>query len=90
MRKIFFLLFCLITITSLAQKQKSAIDKSFASLDTAFARVLKDWHTAGFAVAVVVKDKVVYVKGFGYKDYESKIPVTPNIMRIEESPPISN
>ena len=80
MRKIFMLLFSLITLTSFAQKQKTGIDKRFANLDTAFARVLKDWHAAGFAVAVVVKDKVVYAKGFGYKDYENKIPVTPNTL----------
>ncbi len=70
MRKIFFLSFCLISITSFSQKQKLTVDKRFTGLDTAFARVLKDWHAAGFAVAVVVKDKVVYAKGFGYKDYE--------------------
>ena len=74
------LAFCLISITSFSQKQKLTVDKRFAGLDTAFARVLKDWHAAGFAVAVVVKDKVVYAKGFGYKDYERKIPVTPNTL----------
>lgn len=78
MRKIFFALFTIITITTLAQKPTP--DKRFAGFDTAFARVLKDWHTAGFAVAVVVKDKVVYAKGFGYKNYESKIPVTENTL----------
>ena len=80
MKKFFFLAFCITANTSFAQKQKSTVDKRFAGLDTAFARVLKDWHAAGFAVAVVVKDKVVYAKGFGYKDYERKIPVTPNTL----------
>jgi CubicO group peptidase (beta-lactamase class C family) len=80
MRKFLSLLFCLSTITSVAQKHKSTVDKRFTGLDTAFARVLKDWHAAGFAVAVVVKDKVVYAKGFGYKDYEGKVPVTPNTL----------
>ncbi|MFI5186205.1 MAG: serine hydrolase [Chitinophagales bacterium] len=80
MRKIFSLLFCVITITSFSQNQKSTVNKNFAGLDTAFARVLKDWHTAGFAVAVVVKNKVVYAKGFGYRDYETKIPVTTNTL----------
>lgn len=56
--------------------QQSVPDARFAGLDTAFARVLKDWKCAGFAVAVVEKDKVVYAKGFGYADVEHKIPVT--------------
>src|SRR5215831_19024971 len=80
MRKITALLLCLIVITSFAQKEKSTEDKRFAGLDTAFARVLKDWHAAGFAVVVVEKDKVVYEQGFGYKDYENKVPVTTNTL----------
>jgi len=80
MRKIFTLLLISTALFSFAQKQKSSDDKRFAGLDTAFARVLKDWHAAGFAVAVVEKDKVVYAKGFGYRDYENKIPVTPNTL----------
>lgn len=74
------LLFCIITLNAFSQKHKSTTDKTFTGLDTAFARVLKDWHAAGFAVAVVVKDKVVFAKGFGYKDYENKVPVTPNTL----------
>ncbi len=80
MRKLFFLLFLLASIPTFAQRHKSSADKRFAGLDTAFARVLKDWHAAGFAVAIVEKDKVVYAKGFGYRDYEDKIPVTPNTL----------
>ncbi len=52
--------------------QSSKNDIQWKNLDTAFARVLRDWHAAGFSVAVVVKDKVVYSRGFGYKDYENK------------------
>ncbi len=77
MRNTTALLFCFLSISSLAQKKKTTKDR-FAGLDTAFARVLKDWKAAGFAVAVVEKDKVVYAKGFGYKDWEAKIPVTAN------------
>ena len=81
MKRIITVLLCTICIGTFAQKQnKSTEDKRFAGFDTAFARVLKDWHAAGFAVAVVEKNKVVYSKGFGYKDYENKIPVTPNTL----------
>ena len=64
-----------ISISQKKTKQTIPEDR-FAGLDTAFERVLKDWHAAGFAVAVVEKDKVVYAKGFGYRDIEMKIPVT--------------
>jgi CubicO group peptidase (beta-lactamase class C family) len=69
----------LISATLLAQKTHHGTDP-FAGLDTAFARALKDWHAAGFAVAVVDKQKVIYTKGFGYKDFEKKIPVTPHTL----------
>src|SRR5690606_35074694 len=42
--------------------------------------ILETWKGAGFAVAVVEKDKIIYSKGFGYRDYENKIPVTPNTL----------
>ena len=67
-------------LTSSAQRKAKQAPDRFAGLDTAFERVLKDWHAAGFAVAVVEKDKIIYAKGFGYRDLENKIPVTPNTL----------
>lgn len=60
--------------------RKSTVDRRLEGLDTALNRLLGDWHAAGFAVAVVEKDKIVYSKGFGYRDYENKKPVTPNTL----------
>ena len=80
MRLLLAWVLCLSTEMALAQKQKDGTDSRFAGLDTGFARVLKDWHAAGFAVAVIEKNKVIYQKGFGYKDVESKAPVTPSTL----------
>ncbi|MEN9686690.1 MAG: hypothetical protein RLZZ28_2476 [Bacteroidota bacterium] len=83
MKKLFatigLLLFVAFSFAQKKAKPAIAADR-FAGLDTAFERVLKDWHAAGFAVAVVEKDKVVYAKGFGYRDYEKKLPVTTNTL----------
>ena len=49
-------------------------------MDTAFQRVLKDRNAVGFAVAVVSKDKIIYSKGFGYRDNKKKLPVTSNTL----------
>ncbi len=80
MKTIAAIICCMLTLTCFAQKQKAAINHRFAGLDTAFARVLKDRKAAGFAIAVVEKDKVIYSKGFGYKDWETKTPVTDNTL----------
>ncbi len=36
------------------------------------------FHVPGAAIAVIKNDKVVYAKGFGFKDVENKLPVTPD------------
>ncbi len=77
MKHIFNFLLCLLALNSFAQKGAKAKDR-FAGIDTAISRILKDWKAAGFAVAVVEKNKIVYAKGFGYKDWEARLPVTTN------------
>lgn len=73
-----FMLLC--AVFAHAQKNKLQSDKRFSGLDTALEKLLKDWNAVGFAVAVVEKNKIVYSKGFGYRDYEDRKPVTPNTL----------
>lgn len=77
MRKLFFFLFA---ITLLQTTQAQTTDKRLAGLDTFINRILKEWHAAGVTIAVVEKNKVLLAKGYGYKDYESKVPVTENTL----------
>jgi CubicO group peptidase (beta-lactamase class C family) len=78
--KIITLLLCATSLQAVAQQSPVTDDPRFKGLDTAFQRVLKTWHAAGFAVAVVEKNKVVYAKGFGYRNITQKLPVTPNTL----------
>lgn len=80
MKKLIIILFFLTSLPVLAQKQGKVVsnDTRLKGLDTAFQHVLKTWHAAGFAVAVVEKNKIIYAKGFGYRNVERKLPVTPN------------
>jgi len=73
-----FLLFMLLCTIGIAQKK----DKTdpFTGLDQQIDKILKDWKAAGAAVAVVEKDKVIYLKGYGYKNYQNKEAVTPNTL----------
>jgi len=45
-------------------------------LDSFMARAMSDWHVMGAAVAIVKKDSVLLAKGYGYRDYSAKLPVT--------------
>ena len=81
MKKILLLLAMLLVLMQAeAQKAKEKPDQRFAGLDAQLQALLGDWRAAGFAVAVVEKDKIVYTRGFGYKDYAAKTPVTPNTL----------
>ena len=48
--------------------------------DSFVNQALKDWKVPGVAVAVVQGDKVILAKGYGYRDLEKHLPVTPNTL----------
>ena len=55
---------------------QTSVDPRLKGLDTFVNKVLKDWHSAGVSIAVVEKNKIIFTGGFGYRDYEKKLPVT--------------
>lgn len=73
------LLFLFIQSSGKTQKNKPSEDK-FSFIEKELNKVLTSQLGAGFAVAIVEKNKIVFAKGFGYRDYENKIPVTPQTL----------
>jgi CubicO group peptidase (beta-lactamase class C family) len=59
-----------------ARAQEPDISKKLDGFDSYMAQVLKDWNTPGIGVGIVVNDKLVFAKGYGYRDYEKKLPFT--------------
>lgn len=57
--------------------QDKAYEKLLKDLDVLVPAQMKEWNVAGVAIGVVHKDKLVYAKGFGFRDMEKKLPVTP-------------
>ncbi|WP_289055972.1 serine hydrolase [Carboxylicivirga marina] len=70
---LFFLALCTVA-------QEININKSLEGFDNFMSEVLMDWNEPGAGVAIVYKDKVVFKKGFGYRDYGKKLPVTENTL----------
>ncbi len=60
-----------------AQAQDAEIAGKLEGFDDYMAKVLKDWNGPGIGVGIVVGDKLVFAKGYGYRDYEKKLPFTP-------------
>ncbi|NMN36129.1 serine hydrolase [Pedobacter sp. SG918] len=79
-RSLNLFLLCLMALSALAQSKKQKTVDPLKGIDTLLNRILKDQQVAGFAVAVVKGDQVIYSKGFGYRDVENKKPVTPNTL----------
>ncbi len=65
----------LFIVSALAQT-----DQRLEGIEKELNKILDVTNAAGFAVAVVEKDKIIYAKGFGYRDYENKIPVDANTL----------
>ncbi len=48
--------------------------------DSYMEKILKDWNAPGVGVGIVIKDKLVFAKGYGYRDYGKKLPFTPTTL----------
>ena len=74
----FVILALLVTLAcGCAQAQDSEVIQKLDGFDDYMAKVLKDWNGPGIGVGIVVGDKLVFAKGYGYRDYEKKLPFTP-------------
>ncbi|MEN6560922.1 MAG: serine hydrolase [Acidobacteriota bacterium] len=60
-----------------AQTPDQDAAKKLRGVDAYMAKVLKDWNAPGVGVGVVAGDKLVFAKGYGYRDYGKKLPFTP-------------
>jgi CubicO group peptidase (beta-lactamase class C family) len=69
-----------ITTSVIAQDDSAKVAQKLQGFDEFMAKVLKDWNGPGIGVGIVVNDKLVFAKGYGYRDYEKKLPITPNTL----------
>ena len=81
MKRLTFILILLLHTVAFAQKKEhNTIENKLLALDKTLEQIRNDWNVAGFSVAVVSKDKVIYSKGFGYRDLEKKLPADANTL----------
>jgi len=60
--------------------QENQIAEKLKGFDEYMDKILDDWNAPGIGVGIVFKDKLVFSKGYGYRDYEQKLPVTENTL----------
>src|SRR6266404_7271741 len=77
------LVFALCTLSNAQDKlTQNAVDvtQKLAGFDAFMEKTLKDWNAPGIGVGVVVGDELVFAKGYGFRDYEKKLPITANTL----------
>ncbi|MBA4053557.1 MAG: penicillin-binding protein [Marivirga sp.] len=75
--------FALAVLLSLAlslHAQPENVPQKLKGFDKTIEKILKDWNVPGCGIGIVVKDKLVFAKGYGYRDLEKKLPVTPSTL----------
>ncbi|MDN3666926.1 serine hydrolase [Algibacter miyuki] len=78
MKNIILVFFSLLSINIIAQEIN--INKSLKGFDKYMSDVLNDWNEPGAGVAIIHNGELVFVKGYGYRDYGNKLPVTKNTL----------
>ncbi len=68
--------FVLLALGVGARAQEMDVPRKLQGFDAYMEQTLKDWNTPGVGVGIVVGDKLVFAKGYGYRDYEKKLPFT--------------
>ena len=53
------------------------VETRLQGFDAYMAQVMKDWNAPGIGIGIVVKDRLVFAKGYGYRDYGKRLPFTP-------------
>lgn len=53
-----------------------AVPERLQGFDAWMEQIVKDWNVPGIGVGVVVKDRLVFARGYGYRDYGRKLPFT--------------
>ncbi|MBM4186629.1 MAG: serine hydrolase [Gemmatimonadetes bacterium] len=70
----------LATLTATAAAQPAT---DLSSVDPVVTSMMAEWKVPGLALGVIKDGKVIYAKGYGFRDVEAKLPVTPRtIMAI--------
>jgi CubicO group peptidase (beta-lactamase class C family) len=83
-------LICSLIVATGSANQSGAPDKNarpsidvtqkLAGFDAFMEKTLKDWNAPGIGVGIVVDDNLVFAKGYGYRDYDKQLPITPQTM----------
>lgn len=68
---------CTVAACELHAQQPLSVETRLKGFDEYMVQVMKDWDAPGMGIGIVVKDRLVFAKGYGFRDYGKKLPYTP-------------
>jgi CubicO group peptidase (beta-lactamase class C family) len=80
MKNLVTILFAIFLFLKGYNQKPGATDMRLKGIETDLDKVLTSSKAPSFVVAVVEKNKVIYLKGFGYRDLEKKLPADSNTL----------
>jgi len=66
------------TSSIVVAQEKESVDARLKGFDSYMDQVMKDWNAPGIGIGIVMGDKLVFAKGYGFRDYGKKLPYTTN------------
>ena len=80
MKRIIFLIGIMLLTGIYTNAQNINVDQKLKGFDKTVEKILRDWNVPGCGVGIVIKGKLEFARGYGYRDLEKKLPVTPNTL----------
>ena len=65
-----------LALTSSIAVAQDGVEARLNGFDAYMEQVMKDWNAPGIGIGIVMGDKLVFAKGYGYRDYGKKLPYT--------------
>lgn len=65
------------TSSVVVAQQQESVEARLKGFDAYMEQVMKDWNAPGIGIGIVMGDKLVFAKGYGFRDYGKKLPYTP-------------
>jgi CubicO group peptidase (beta-lactamase class C family) len=74
-------LLCAIAVLALTSsivvaQQQDSVEARMNGFDAYMEQMMKDWNAPGIGIGIVMRDKLVFAKGYGFRDYGKKLPYT--------------
>jgi CubicO group peptidase (beta-lactamase class C family) len=70
----------ILAFAAVAHAQEPAIAQKLDGFDAYMTKLLADWNAPAVGVGIVAGDRLVFAKGYGYRDWEKKLPFTPTTL----------